>query len=100
MVVIGALPDRPISVRAMDCCSDARVRPASADVCHRRVDLIVRWIWPLSQERNRRHDLSGLAIAALRNVELLPCKLDGMRPIGGQTFDGRDFRTNGSLHQE
>ena len=71
-----------------------------ADVAHRCVDLVVRWIWPLPQERHGRHDLSGLAIAALGNVQLLPCKLDGMRPIGGQTFDGRDFRANGSLDRE
>ena len=84
----------------MDCRPNARVRPASADVGHGRVNLIVRWIWSLPKERYGRHDLSGLAVAALRNVELLPCKLDEMCPIGGQALDSRDFRTNGSLDQE
>jgi hypothetical protein len=84
----------------MDCRPNARVRPASADIGHRCVDLIVRWIWSLPQERYGRHDLPGLAIAALWNVELLPCKLDGMSPVSGQTFDGRDCRTNGSLDRE
>ena len=84
----------------MDCRPNAWVRSASADVGHRCVDLIVRWIWSLPQERHRRHDLPGLAIAALGNVEVLPCELDGMPPIGGQTFDGRDFRANGGPDRE
>jgi hypothetical protein len=70
---------------------NARVRPASTNVGHRCVDLVVSRTWSLSQEGYRRHDLSGLAITALRNVKLLPCNLDGMSSVGGQTFNGRNF---------
>jgi hypothetical protein len=37
-----------------------------------------------------RHDLPGLAVAALRNVERRPCFLHGMRGRGRQALDGDD----------
>ena len=84
----------------MDCRPNARVRPASADVGHRRVDFIICRIWFLPQEGYRRHDLSRLAVAALRHVELLPCNLHRMRSVGRKTFDRRYFRPGGSLDRK
>ena len=36
------------------------------------------------------HDLAGLAVAALRHVDLLPRALRGMIAVGRQAFDGGD----------
>ena len=44
------------------------------------------------EQRRRRHDLAGLAVAALRHVELLPRALQRMRAVGRQPFDRRDRR--------
>src|SRR5215475_833269 len=49
--------------------SDALVRPAPADIGHRVVDVLVGGRWILLEQRGRRHDLPGLAVAALRHVE-------------------------------
>jgi hypothetical protein len=84
----------------MDRRPNARVRPASADVGHRNVDFIICRIWFLPQEGYGRHDLSRLAVAALRHVELLPCNLHRMGPVGRKAFDRRYFRTGGSLDRK
>ena len=44
----------------------------------------------LLQERHRRHDLPGLAVAALRHVLGEPGLLHGMPAVGRQAFDGGD----------
>src|SRR5215204_6266397 len=54
--------------------ADPQVRAASADIpVHRRVDVSVARIGVSREQRRSRHDLAGLAVAALRNVDRLPC---------------------------
>src|SRR5689334_18423535 len=53
--------------------ADSLVRSATAQVAaHRRVDIRVARVRILREQRDRRHDLSGLAIAALHDVLLDP----------------------------
>src|SRR4051794_26410241 len=63
--------------RVFDGGADARVRAATADVAgHRRVDIGVGRLGIARQQRCRRHDLSGLAIAALHDIDREPCRLN------------------------
>src|SRR3954463_8991900 len=70
---------------------DALVTAATADVArHRFADLVVGGFWIVHQQRGRLHDLAGLAIAALRDIDLAPGLLH--RVIAGrvQALDGGD----------
>ena len=70
--------------------ADAQIGAAAADVAvHRRVDLGVGRRRVAGEERRGGHQLTGLAVAALRHVELQPRLLQRMRAIGGEPFDGR-----------
>src|SRR5258708_39962041 len=76
----------------MDRVFDALVTAAAADIARNRLaDLIVRGLWIFRQQCRGLHDLAGLAIAALRNIELAPGLLN--RVIAGwmQAFDRRDL---------
>ena len=73
-------------------CLDALVGAAAADVGHQRVDVAVGRLRLLLQQRHRRHDLPGLAVAALRHVVLDPGQLHRMRAVGRKPFDGGDGR--------
>ena len=54
----------------MDGVFDALVGAAAADIArHRFTYLVTRRFWILDQQRSRLHDLTGLAIAALRDVD-------------------------------
>src|SRR5580765_3435636 len=75
---------------------DALIGPASADVGHGVVDVLIRRLGVALQQGRRGHDLPGLAIAALRNVEHRPGFLDWMRAGRRQAFDGDDLV--GGLH--
>ena len=44
----------------------------------------------LVEQRRGRHDLAGLAVAALRHVDLLPRQLQRVGAVGRQPFDRRD----------
>ena len=70
--------------------ADALIGAASADIGHRFVDVLVGRLGIFLQERRGRHDLPGLAIAALRNVDRRPCLLHGVRCTGRQPLDGDD----------
>src|SRR5216683_3776187 len=71
---------------------DALVTAAAADVAgHRFNYLIVGRFWILCQQRGCLHDLAGLAIAALRDVELAPSLLNRMIARRMEAFDGRDL---------
>src|SRR2546425_7267624 len=59
--------------------ADALVGAAAADVGHRRVDIGVARLRVFPEQRGGRHDLPGLAVAALRHVERRPGALHGMR---------------------
>src|SRR5262249_22314889 len=64
---------------ALDCFADARIRAAAADVPrHRGVDLRVAGRLVLAEQRARRHHLSRLAIAALHDVLVDPCRAHGV----------------------
>src|ERR1700759_3205497 len=66
----------PLPGGAMDGTADADVSPAAADIArHRRIDVGIAGIGREGQQRRGRHDLAGLAIAALRNVFGDPCLL-------------------------
>src|SRR3989442_3674467 len=75
---------------------DALIGAAPANVRHRVVDVLVGRLRLLLQQRRRRHDLPGLAIAALRAVERRPGLLHGMRARGPQDLDRDDLV--GGLH--
>src|SRR5919205_3712369 len=70
--------------------ADALIGSATADIaCHGVVDVVVRRVRRLLQERRRLHDLAGLAIAALRHIQVAPRLLHRMIAVGRQAFDGR-----------
>jgi len=74
----------------VDSLADSRIRPAAAKVgAHGGVDLRVRRLRRLRKQRRCRQNLSRLAIAALRNIHLLPRKLNRVRAVGRESFDGR-----------
>src|SRR5215831_16177757 len=76
----------------MDGVLDALVAAAAADVAgHRFADLLMRRFWIVHQQRGGLHDLTGLAEAALGNVDLAPGFLDGMIAGRMQPFDRRDL---------
>jgi hypothetical protein len=59
--------------------TDALVCAASAEhLTHRLIDLIIGWVYLLLQKRDGSHDLARLAVAALGNLFLDPCTLDGV----------------------
>src|SRR6267378_709773 len=71
--------------------ADTLIGAAAADVGHRLVDVLVGRLRVLLQQRGRRHDLSRLAVAALRHIERGPCLLHGMRAGGRKPLDGDDL---------
>ena len=74
----------------MDRLANARIGAAATDVGHRLVNLRVAWAARFFDERDSGHDLSGLAISALRHLRGNPCFLHGMqRSVGGfKAFNG------------
>src|SRR5271169_229509 len=76
---------------------DALVAAAAADVAaHGIVDLRLGGVFVRPQERRGLHDLAGLAIAALRDIQGAPCLLYRMVPLRIQPLDGRN-RTPGRI---
>src|SRR6476659_10123777 len=71
----------------VDCFADALISAATADVGHRLVDVLVGRPRILLQQRRRRHDLTGLAVAALRHVDRGPGLLHRMRGVRRETLD-------------
>src|SRR5213078_3731923 len=70
--------------------SDALIGAAAANVGHRGVDVGVRGVRLLGEQRRRGHDLARLAVAALRHVFRDPGALYRVRAVLGQAFDRRD----------
>src|SRR5262250_2185382 len=67
---------------------------ATADVAaHGIVDVCVGWGGFLGEQCGSRHDLSGLAVATLRNVFFHPGHLHRMQMVlvGRKAFDSGDF---------
>src|ERR1700731_2826455 len=52
--------------------ANALIGSATADVGHRRVDVVVGRLGVLLEQRSRRHHHAALAIATLRHVEVEP----------------------------
>src|SRR2546421_5170374 len=75
---------------AMDGGADPLIGAAAADVGHRRIDVGVRGMRLLGEQRRGRHDLARLAVAALRHVFRDPRPLHRVRAVLGQAFDGGD----------
>src|SRR6266545_4771258 len=77
--------------RLVDGGADADVRGTAADVAgHGRVDVAVGRAADLGQQRDRRHDLAGLAVTALGDVEPAPRALDRLRHRPKDALDGDD----------
>ena len=75
----------------MDRLANALVGPAAADVgCHCLVDVGIAGLRILGKQGCSLHDLPGLAVAALRNVDLLPRNLQWMASIRREPLDGGD----------
>src|SRR4029450_4369815 len=54
------------------------ISAASADIArHGGVDVVIARLRRFLQQRRRRHDLAGLAVAALRHLQLQPRLLQG-----------------------
>src|SRR5439155_3349621 len=77
---------------AVDGFAAALVSAAAADVAaHGIVDIGVGRVGFLGKQRHCGHDLSGLAIAALRNVFFHTGLLHWVAALGRKTFDGSYF---------
>ena len=74
----------------MDCFTDEIVGATAADVGDGAVNVSVAGNWFSRQQGGSGHDHAGLTVAALRNVYLDPCLLDGMRAVRRESFDGGD----------
>src|SRR5205807_9754889 len=69
---------------------DALIGAAAANVGHRGVDVGVRGVRLLGEQRRRGHDLARLAVAALRHVFRDPRPLYGVGAVLRQAFDRGD----------
>src|SRR5437763_1630414 len=76
---------------AMNRRADAHVGGAAADIGQLAVNVRIARIDMAAQQVGDRHDHAGLAIAALRNVELDPSLLHGMVAAKRKSFDRGDL---------
>src|SRR6266446_6579072 len=77
--------------RVLDPVTYAHIGPAAADVSgHRSVDVGVVWLRVGGKQCRRRHDLAGLAIAALGHLEIDPGLLNIL--AGSRGANGLDRR--------
>lgn len=73
--------------------ANALIGSAATDIpSHGAVNVLVGRLWVGLQQRDGLHDLPRLAVAALRNVELDPGLLNGVKTVRAYSFDGDDFR--------
>src|SRR5439155_21695154 len=71
--------------------ADPQVRGTAAEIAvHRRVNVGVRRLGMLGQERGGRHELPRLTVPALRHVQLLPGALQRVRSVGREPLDRGD----------
>ena len=76
----------------MNCLANSFIGSAATKITvHGFGDLRVGWIRRLREQSGSGHNLSGLAIAALRNLFGDPGLLQDMETIGAETFDGYDI---------
>jgi hypothetical protein len=79
---------------AVNCLADAQIRTAAAKVSDFPLDVSVGWVGLVRKQGGRSHDLSGLAIAALRHIRFAPGNLGWMLCIRRKALDGGDFLTH------
>src|SRR5580765_4747190 len=73
----------------VDGASDAWIGSAAADVAgHGFVNIGIGWFGILFQQNRGAHDLAGLAIAALRNIDFDPGALYGVGVVGRESLNG------------
>src|SRR5436190_12303003 len=89
----GCMPLPPFPAHGLHSRDDARVGAAAADVAaHALAHIGVARSARLVEERHRRHDLAGRAVAALEAVVIDERLLYRMQTIAvGETFDRRDL---------
>src|SRR5262249_9493985 len=76
------------------------IAAAAADVAaHRAVDLVLRGVLVCREERGGLHDLTGLAIAALRDVENAPGLLNRVIALRIERLDRRHRATRDIAHR-
>src|SRR5258707_10472783 len=84
----------------VDCLAHLLEGAAAADIGDGFVDVLVGRLRLLLEKRRHRHDHSGLAISALRNVVVDPGLLDFVQgAVGGQPFDRGDLFAAGFADQ-
>src|SRR6185437_1814379 len=70
---------------------DARIGSAPAQIAvHTSIDVLVAWMRVFGEQRSGGHDLAGLAIAALRDVDLSPGNLQRVLAVRRKPFDSSD----------
>src|SRR5215471_11939209 len=80
--------------------ADALIGAAAADVAgHGRIDVGIAGLRILGEQRSGGHDLSRLAVTALRNVELDPGALHRVAVVARQTLDGNDVLAARGAHR-
>ena len=79
--------------RLLDGLTDAHVGSAAADVAgHALIDVGVGRLWDQVDDRGRAHDLAGLAVAALHDLQVEPRLLHGLAGRSrANAFDGGDL---------
>src|SRR5207245_5207061 len=92
----GALLCLPPAVGGeMNGFADPQIRSAATHVTgHGLIDIGVGRLRGPGQQRCRRHELSGLAVSALRYIQFQPGFLQRMRSVWRQTFDGHNTRVD------
>jgi hypothetical protein len=76
----------------VDCVFNALVSPAAADVAgHSLFYLTIGGLWIFQEQGRGLHDLPGLAITALRHIQLSPRFLNRMIAGRMKAFNGCDF---------
>src|SRR6202790_1642275 len=86
----GPLSFPPQFPRPMNGPPDTRIRSAPADVPgHLLINIFIGWLWFLSQQHRRAHNLPRLAVSALRHIDLDPRPLQRVIQISRQAFDRR-----------
>src|SRR6516165_9927651 len=76
---------------------DTLIAAAAADVpAHRAVDLLLGRVLCRRKERCRLHDLAGLTIAALRDIQGAPRLLHRVIAVAVEPFDRR-YRTTADI---
>src|SRR6266700_277640 len=88
------------SCRLADSIADFRIGAAATDIGHLPVDIGIAGMGIALEERGRRHDLAGLAIAALRHLLFDPGHDNGMVLVRGDAFDGGDVPSRQSARRK